>query len=190
MKIGIVGKGGAGKTTLISLLAEGYTFEAYDADPLGGLREVLPPAKRYEGIAVEPALIEFPLMEKGFRFLARDPEVKIVLVTTPHHHAVRTSMGVLETLERYCPNEVLGVVVNQSSREKAEEVAERLGLELLGSLPLHVGLDDHLVENETLAGYRPPRRVVRAIARVAENLGLEMKAGKKARKGWRLFKRR
>jgi CO dehydrogenase nickel-insertion accessory protein CooC1 len=190
MKIGIVGKGGAGKTALISLLAKGYIFEAYDADPLGGLREMLPTAEEYEGAAVEPSLIEFPLLERGFRLLSRDPEIKVVVVATPHPHAVRATRGILETLRRYCPNEVLGVVVNQSDEEKAEAAAERLGIKLLGFIPLDPGLDDHLAENEGLEGYKPGDRMAGAIAGVAENLGLKKKAGEKAEKGWLPFGRR
>lgn len=186
MKIGIIGKGGAGKSTLIALLARDHVFSAYEADPLGGLRALLPCAEGYEGIASDPCLIEFPLLEQGFRQLAGDSGIKAVLVTTPHLHALEEAKGVLETLRRYCPNEVLGVVVTQSGRKTAERAPAKLDLKLLGSLPLERRLDDHLVKGG-IKEYRVSRRMEGALTSLASKLGLKRRSADK--KGFRLFGR-
>jgi CO dehydrogenase nickel-insertion accessory protein CooC1 len=186
MKIGITGKGGAGKSTLVVLLARDHVFSAYEADPLGGLRALHPGAEGYEGIAAEPCLIEFPVLEQGFRQLAREPEIKVVLMTTPHLHALEEARGIIETLRKYCPNEVLGVVVNQSGRKTAEKVAARLNLKLLGFLPQEPRLDDCLV-NGDLREYRLSKRMKKALDALAANLGLKKRAEKK--KGFEFFGR-
>lgn len=182
MKIGIIGKGGAGKSTLIALIAREHEFNAYEADPLGGLRALYPGAEEYTGLAAEPCLIEFPVLERCFRQLSRDPEVQVVLVTLPHPHAIEEAKGLAETIRRYCPNEVLGVVVNQSGRKMAERAAAKLNQKLLGYLPQEHRLDDCLVEGD-LQGYRMSRRMERALDAIGSSLGLRKKAGRK-RKGF------
>ena len=187
MKIGIIGKGGAGKSTLIALLAREHEFNAYEADPLGGLRALYPGAEEYAGLAAEPCLIEFPVLEKSFRQLSRYPEIRVVLVTLPHLHAIEEAKGIAETLRRYCPNEVLGVVINQSGRKTADRVASKLNLKLLGFLPQEHRLDDCLVEGD-LQGYRMSRRMERALNAIGSSLGLKKKASEK-RKGFSFLRR-
>jgi CO dehydrogenase nickel-insertion accessory protein CooC1 len=188
LKIGMFGKGGTGKSAIISLLARYYAVDAYDADPLEGLRTLLPAAKKYDGTGVtEPSLIEFPLLERGFRMAARDPDIKVVLVTTPHVHAVMATMGILETLHRYCPNEVKGLIINQGMKSLGEGIAEKLGLELLGAVPLEPKLDDHLIKREDIAGYEPSARMVKALGELAEKLDLKVRDGNGKGGKWSSF---
>lgn len=174
MKIGLFGKDGAGKSVVASLLATYYAVDAYDADPLEGLRNLLPRAREYDGAAVpEPSLIDFPFLERSFHLLARDPDVQVALVTTPHAHAVEAAKGVLETLRRYCPNEVKGVVLNQGARSLGEDIADKLDLDLLGALPLEPELDAYLIRSGIIAGYTPGAGMLKALGELAGNLGLE-----------------
>lgn len=191
MKIGFFGKGGSGKSVVISLLARYYVVDAYDANPLGGLRALFPAAKKYDGVEVgDPSLIEFPLLERGFRLVAKNPDVRVALITLPHVHAVKETVGILETLHRYCPNEVIGVIINQGAGSIGEVIADKLGLELLGTLPLEPKLDHHLVKTEGLAGYEPSTRMNRALGELAKNLDLKARVSKeKRRKLGSVFKR-
>lgn len=174
MRLGFLGKDGVGKSTLAALIARDHALDAFDADPLEGLTEIYPKAKKYEGFATDPAVIDFALLERSFGLLARDPAIKVVVVATPHRHVVKASRGILETLSRYCPNEVMGIVVNMSDKKLAEKVSNELNLKLIGCIPLATKLDDHLLDKD-ITGFSD-RQMRGSVAELSRQLGLQKRA--------------
>ena len=181
MKVAVVGKGGVGKSTLLALIHRVFACEIYDSGPAFDLEELCPQAKRYKSAAtvIEPALVEF--CYATLRKLKNAPDFKVLIVTTPHVHALTATRKMVNTLNEDFANELLGIVVNQSTGELSEKISARLGVKLVGSLPLVPELDDHLI-GDTLATFKIPRELEEAVAEIGRFLRLRKRAGKEKEK--------